>query len=112
MSGGNLFSYHKTEHILEKLNKINGLKDITISTIKYIPELEILIVGYENGNIDLILPQEIVNLPEIKQEIISGGKCINKIDYFDSFAYLSTDFGIVVLDLEKRRLKKLISLEI
>ena len=44
---------------VEKLTKVNGLSDVVISAIQYIPEKNTLVIGYENGNIDIK-----VNIPD------------------------------------------------
>lgn len=100
-----IFSYHKSNHSLEKFTKVNKLSDIGISAIEYSNDNEVLAIGYSNGNLDLIFNHEIFNLSDIKREMINGSKSINHILFIDEFAYLSCGFGIVVVNLDKKEIK-------
>jgi len=100
-----LFSFHKSDFILTKLSKIQGLSDINISRIRYNPENQLLFIAYLNGNIDLLEGQTITNLSDILRANIPGPKTINHILFIGKFAYLSCDFGIIVLDLVKKEFK-------
>jgi len=59
-----------------------------------------LFVIYNNSNIDVIRSDAILNVPNISANTsITGSKQINDINISsDGIAYLSTDFGIVILD--------------
>ncbi len=104
-SKNGVFSYSKANYNIEKLTKVNILSDVGVSTISYSNENEVLVVGYSNGNIDLIFDNEVFNLSDIKREMISGSKSINHILFIDEYAYLSCGFGIVVINVQKREVK-------
>jgi hypothetical protein len=90
---------------VEFFSKVDGLSDVRPSWIKYHNGLKTLIVGYENGNIDLIDSNGISNVNDIQRNTsIQGDKRIKNI-YIDDghLAYLSTSFGLVVLDLITRK---------
>jgi hypothetical protein len=101
-----LLCYNKDNGEKYKITKAAGLKDflsdVEISTINYSDENKILVIGYLNGNIDLMKEDgSIINLPDIKNKNITGLKRINKIVFNNSSAYLACEFGIVNLDLVK-----------
>ena len=97
-----LFLYHKTDFSIDRLNIVNGLSDIGISKVKYNEFNKKTVIAYVNGNIDIIdSDKSITNLPAIKTTGIVGSKKINDIFYQGKLAYLSTGFGIVVLNTEK-----------
>ncbi len=100
-----LFYLNKEDNSLHTLNKINGLSDFGISTMKYSEELDILFIAYSNANVDLLHDGEIINMPEIKRANIIGKKVINDIYFLDNLAYISCGFGIVVMDLIKEEIK-------
>ncbi len=100
-----LFYFNKDDNSIEKLSKVNGLSDISINAISYNPETEVLFVAYVNANIDLIKRNEIINLPDIKNKIMSGNKSINNIMFVNKYAYLACGFGIVVIDIDKNEVK-------
>lgn len=98
-----IFSYDNVEKTIERLNLISGLSDIEVSSIKFNPYNNKLILGYKNGNIDIIdANKSITNLAFIKNNSnVSGIKSINHIYLINQFAYLSTGFGIVVINTDK-----------
>lgn len=94
-----LFIYDKTDNRLSLLNKVNGLSDIGVKAIHYSSKYETLLVAYSNTNIDLIRPDGITNISDIKNKELIGNKTINSIMFIDKYAYLSCGFGIVVVDI-------------
>lgn len=101
-----LFTYNLSDHSIEKLTQINGLSDIGISKVKFNSYNNRLIIAYKNGNIDIIDEnQTIINLSFIKSSNVVGSKQINHIFLNNNLAYLSTDFGIVVINTDKLEVK-------
>ncbi len=88
-------------------SKVDGLSDVTPSWIRYHNGLKTLIIGYVNGNIDLLDSNGISNVNDIlRNSSIQGDKGIKNIYTDDGpLAYLSTSFGLVVLDLVTRQFK-------
>lgn len=95
-----LFYFDTQENSTTKLSKVDGLSDTDITAIAYSEQLNLLGLGYENGNIDLIFPDEIFNIATIKNSSITDNKRINNIAYNRQKVYLSTDFGVLVLNPE------------
>jgi len=98
---GGLFYYNLEDHLLEKVSKVDGLSDNGVSAMRWSSELGTLILAYENSNLDIIRDGLVVNIPDIMKKQITGDKSIYDIYYQGQKAYLSTGFGIVVLNLEK-----------
>ena len=96
-----LVAYDKTDNSIRRINKINGLSDINISSIAYSSLYKTLVVTYNNTNIDMIRGNEIINIPDIKRKQILGNKTINKIKVIDNKAFLLCGFGIVLLNIGK-----------
>lgn len=105
LSTGGLFVYSISDNSTTTLSKINGLSDVTINTIKFIPEKNSLIIGYDNGNIDIIQDNSIYNVSDIYRKPIISSKKINNINYINGTTYLSCGFGIVILDVDKKEIK-------
>lgn len=102
-----LISFDKNTYELRKHSKTTGLSDVQIKTIAHSEEANCLIVGYSNGNIDLLYEGESpVNISDIKRRIMTADKSINKIYINGQTAYLACGFGIVVLNLEKEEIKE------
>jgi hypothetical protein len=105
MTEGGYYSVTKEEHSLTTHSKATGLSDVGVSSTAYSSEHRLLVIAYQNGNIDLVGTQEIINMPAIKQKNIPGGKSIHDIYFYQDEVYLSCSFGIVVIDLNRFEIK-------
>ncbi len=105
-SSEGVFWYDKSAHNINKLTKVTGLSDVGVSSIFFSDEYKILLVGYSNGNIDIVKDNNTINISDIKREAIIGDKSINDFFLKDNYAYLSCGFGIVVIDIEKMEIKE------
>jgi len=94
-----LFFFDREDNSLNKLSKIDGLSGVEATTISYQKTLQLILITYADGNIDIISKNEIVNFNVIQTADILGSKNINHVAFNQSLAYLSTDFGLVILDL-------------
>ena len=100
-----LFTYDKSDNSVEKLTGINGLSDVGIQTVAYGEESGVVLIAYENSNIDLIEGNDVFNLSDIKRKQISGDKKVYNVFFAGQTAYLSCGFGIVALNLDKKEVK-------
>jgi len=94
--------YDITSRTLEKMSKANGLNDAGITAMQYAPTIDAVVIGYANGNIDIIAGNKVHNIPEIKRSKLYNDKRINHIYISGNNVYLSCSFGIVVVDLQMR----------
>jgi len=102
---GGLFSYNKTDNSIQKMSGINGLSDVGIQRLAYSKGNDVLLIAYQNANIDLLIGKTIFNLSDIKRKQLSADKTINNIMFSGKLAYLSCGFGIVVINLERKEIK-------
>lgn len=102
---GGLFSYNKTDNSIRKMSGISGLSDTGVERTAYSKENDLLLIAYQNANIDLMFGNEIFNLSDIKRKQIAGNKTINNVMFSGNLAYLSCGFGIVVINLERKEIK-------
>ncbi len=100
-----IFVYNKTDNGIERITRINGLSDIGIVMLKAVPGLNTMIVGYENGNIDLIRNRVITNVPDLRNSSIQGNKTIRHATIGPEFVYLSTGIGVLAFDVERREIR-------
>lgn len=101
-----LFYYDKDDNSINILNKINGLSDVGISTIRYNKKQNLLFVGYSDANVDLIYADgKIRNMSDIKDKNLMGNKTINNVTFDEELAYVACGFGIVVFDLKRCEVK-------
>jgi hypothetical protein len=101
-----LFTYNKHDGEINILSRLKELSDLEIGTMRFDPVTGILLIAYQNSNIDLIYSDKtVVNIPDIKLKNIIGGKHINSILFINKLAYLGCEFGIVVVDIERKEIK-------
>ena len=100
-----VFKYSLEDNSIDRFTKINSLSESGISRIKHNSYNDVLMVTYLNGNVDLIKQNKTINIPFIKESNIIGDKSINHIHFINDLAYLSTGFGIVVVDMTKDEIK-------
>lgn len=102
---GALFSVSKSDdRLITQYNKITGLSDNVISYIEFDNDNKQLVIGYNNGNIDILAGNGVFNIPDYYNKIMSVNKNINHITIHNNKAYLSCNFGIVVLNLKKKEI--------
>jgi hypothetical protein len=106
-SGANLFRLDKSTGENEALSKINELSDMGISNVYYNYDKDYVVVVYSNSNIDVIRSNgTVVNMPEIKDAVLTLGRTINDVTFAPGLMYLATDFGYVVIDDSKMIVKE------
>ena len=101
----NLFYIDKRDNSIQRLSKVSGLSDVKIDVLAYSEEINALIIGYENCNIDIIIRGRVINISDIRRKEISGEKKINHIAVFDKKAYVSCSFGLVVINIEREEIE-------
>ena len=101
-----VFTYNNSDEEVFRISKANYLTDVGITAMEYDPTSGFVVVGYENGNVDLITSGSGFNIPDIKFSSIVGDKSIYDIYPFENKVYLSTGFGVVVLDMVRLEVKE------
>lgn len=98
-----IFTYDLNTQEIKTISTIQGLSGKLISTIYYSETFNLLIIGYENGLIEVIneTNNDILSVVDIleKQTIPPDNKRINHFYEFNNNLYISTQFGISVYDL-------------
>lgn len=97
-----IFTFNETTLETKKLSSVQGLSGETTSSIHYNVTFNRLVIGYQNGLIEVIDEDDSVT---ISSDIVNfnqtGEKSINHISEFGNTLYLSTPFAIVEYDIEK-----------
>ena len=105
VTDGCLFSYNKIDNSIRKISGINGLSDVGVQRVAYSKENNLLLIAYQNANVDLLIGTQVFNISDIKRKQIAGDKTINNVLFVGKLAYLSCGFGIVVINLEGKEIK-------
>lgn len=107
MGENGLYTYDTDANEMQKISKIDGLSDFKFSAMGYHEPSGSIIIGYENGNIDILQGNTITSVASIKNaQNIFGSKVINKIVPYEEFVFLCTDFGVSKLDVKKAQIKE------
>jgi hypothetical protein len=104
ISEGALFSIDKNDGDMEFYSKMSGLNDTQVASIDFDKANNQLLIVYNNGNIDIMHSAGVNNIPDLRNKQITTSKNINHIFFRGSMAYLSTDFGIMLLNMAKREI--------
>lgn len=104
--GNGIYVYDAEDGSHEILAKTNALSGIGISQVEYFPDLQTVVVGYADGNIDLVSSEgDVYNMSDIKRSNIIGDKSIVNLVVYNGYVYVCTGFGIVVLDPARKEIK-------
>lgn len=98
-----VFIFSTFDGSIRTLTTVNGLSGNIISSIFFSETFDTLLIGYENGVMDVVVGNstniitviDIFNRPSISPD----RKRINHFNEFNGFAYISTGFGISLYDL-------------
>lgn len=101
LSSNDLFAYNTSDQSVTTFDKVSSLSDCEITNIAYNKTIKKLIVVYSNENIDLIDDKfNVTNISDIYSKITTDDKTINNICINGIYAYLSTNFGVIKLNMK------------
>jgi ligand-binding sensor domain-containing protein len=97
-----VFIYDTNSKEISKLSSVNGLSGSTTSAIYYSPTFKKLIIGYDNGGLDIVDENNKISIANnIINFSLAADKRINHIAELQGKLYISTSFAVVVFDLQK-----------
>ena len=108
VADGSLYSYNKDDESINYYSKETNpaLSDIQITSIGFNQNQNTLIITYLNGNIDLLGENGTINFPFLMENNNIQDKGINDIYNYNETAYLAAEFGIVVINTQKKEIKE------
>ena len=106
LSNHSLFSVDKQSEEMTNYSRLSGLNGAVISTIAYNPTLDLLLLCYQNGQLDIMDAQaEIHNIPDLYLKQANFSKIVKNVYMYGTTAYLAMDFGIILLDMKRGEIK-------
>lgn len=100
LASNGLYSYDKDDQSLQLIDKITALNDAQISHIAWCQAAKRLVITYTDYNIDLLEQNNnAINIADYMNKTMTQDKTVYGIDISGSYAYLSTAFGIVKLNV-------------
>ncbi|MFT6798927.1 MAG: hypothetical protein ACJAWA_001051 [Nonlabens sp.] len=97
-----VFIYDLSSRTFTTLTTVNGLSGDEISQIHYSEDKSVLVIGYENGLLQIVDQDgEVIDVVAIKdkQVIPPDNKRINEFKESGDLIYIATDFGIAIYNL-------------
>ena len=102
-----LYSYNLNDATLQTYDKIRQLSDTYIEMIVWNPTVQKLLILYDNYNIDLLMSNdEVFNIGSYYLKTMTQSKKVNSIYIYHEYAYLSTAFGIVKLNMKRNEISE------
>ena len=105
-SNNGVIAYNLADRSLATFNKLNGLSGTGISALAFEEKSQRLLIGYEDGSLDIIEGNTVKNFRRLRESDITAPKKINDISVNDGLAYLTTAYGVVVFDLLQEQIKE------
>ncbi len=113
LTENNLFAFDSEDGSVVTFDWTRQLNDVSIRLMRYNEAVKRIIIVYDNGNIDLLSTtddDDVTNLAQLKNNT-AYTKAVNYIQTDGTKAYLCTNFGIVVVDMEKCYIENTYQLE-
>lgn len=102
VANGSLFAYERADGTLKYWSKATGLSGSTVAHIAYDKRLDILVIGYTDGRIDLLNSNgNVTQIPDLSLKAGSIALTINSITSGSRYTYLAMPFGIVAINTKK-----------
>ncbi len=96
-----VFSYSLSDNEIVAYNRSSGLTGTQITAMGLADWAGCLVLGYQNGNIDLIKKGKVINIADVARFPDISDKMIRSVTAYDKKVYLGTDFGVVILNIDK-----------
>ena len=101
LASKNLYAYNTKDNSVEAIDKTNMLNDTDIDFIAWCNDAKRLVIVYSNYNIDLLDEQgNVTNMSQYYYKGMTYSKNIKNISVNGIYAYLTTDFGILKIDVK------------
>ncbi len=88
------------------LSRVDGLGGTNVGRLSYAAEQRTLIIAYADGKVDLWQDNRITPVTALAQANLPESKRISHISVAGSIAWLSGDFGVLVIDLLNKNIRE------
>ena len=100
-SSSGLFIIDKGNKSVSSVTKLNGLTETGITHIGYNSTTSVLLIAYENGQIDLLKNNVMSSIPDIKLSEILDSKITHHMNEYGIYTFLSTNFSLLKINTEQ-----------
>ncbi len=107
LASGGLYAYNKADQSVQTFDKTNALSDTQINHIAWCKAAKRLVIVYQNQNIDLLRTDgEVTNVSDYYRKNMMEDKTIYDLTIDGIYAYLSTGFGIIKLNVRNAEISE------
>lgn len=100
LASNSLYTYNTNDKSIQTYDKTNGMSDCEIKLIAWCQSAKRLLIAYSNGNFDIMDSDgSITNLPDFYNKVMTDDKTIYDINVVGKYAYVSTGFGILKINV-------------
>jgi len=103
--GTAIMTYDRATGNLDNLTKNDGLTDVNVTALAHAYTKEVMLIGYRSGMIDIREGSKTTQIDGLVRARISVSKAIKNIDIIDNQAFVTGDFGFLVVDLTQKVIK-------
>lgn len=106
-SGRGFFKVNAQNYEMTRLSSMDGFHGTEISNITYNHQKDVLVIGYSDGYIDLLKNETLIySIDGFYNKVLQGDKSIIHVSFSNNDALVSTNFGILVIDLDKTEIRE------
>lgn len=105
-SDNGFFYIDREDNSLQELSSMQGLSDAGVEEVAYDQASGSLFIIYGNANIDIIQQGKVYNVKALQNAPLPGKRKIYSTLFYGPHAYIATDYGISVINLQKRELQE------
>jgi hypothetical protein len=102
------FTYNNANQSLDAYSKANGMSDIDVAVVAHDLGSGYTLIGYSNSNIDLFKDGSFINIPDVKISTILADKSFNDAIAHLGYVYISSNMGLITVNLNKQEIKETI----
>jgi streptogramin lyase len=106
-SSNGVMIFDQSDNSISTITKLDGLSSTNITQVAVDQPRQQVLIAYGDGDLDIVKGNEVINFDRLKNSTtVSGSKRINHITIQGNAAYLSTDYGVVVFDLDQLEVRE------
>jgi len=99
-----IIKFNTTTDEISTISRIDGLSGLNISAFAALENGD-FIVGYEDGNLDIYVNGQFRQISDIRDKSDITTKRINSFTVLNDDIYISTSFGVVIYNINKKEFK-------
>lgn len=105
-SENGFFYIDKEDNSVQELSALQGLSSTGVKKLAYHPQSGSLLIAYQDAQLDVLQKGKIHNIRALSDASLPGERSVFSILFHNSLAYIATDYGISVINLQAGELQE------